>query len=505
MKAHLFEGTVWDNIPPMTRRPPAPGYPVVRRSAWVFIATLLLACSPVSRAESLLSGVGSGSLVFSNFANFGYAFTVGENPLVVTALGFSANNGDVFPLVSLWTANGGLIASASWSTPSGFPAGDFVGLPLLQSIRLEPGQSYVLAIRPQGQLGGPYLTTNQMNAVFSPAAAFNGGLESPIDGSLGPTMPTQATNRVWSAVTMFFTAMPALPPGGGLLNISARSRVGTGDDVSIAGFIISGTANKRVIVRGVGPSLANFHVNGTLGNPTLQLVDASGQVVMSNDDWRDTQEDEIRAAGFALGDPREAAIVADLAPGSYTVILSGVGGTSGVGLIEAYDLAPETSATARPINLSARARVQLDDNVLIGGIILRGTNPRRILVRAVGPDLAAAGVSGPLADPVLSIYDANGTRIGGNDDWRSDQAAEIASTGLAPSDDRDAVVIMTLAPGRIHGNRLRKIGRPGRGGAGGLRFGRVTAPSIPTRPQIPNCSGGRTLKGYGDRNRPLPP
>ncbi len=401
-----------------------------------------------SCAESLLAGEGNGSLGFSSFGDFGYAFTVGENPLIVTALGYSLANDDVQPSVSLWNANGGLITASPWSFDPGFVDGVFRGRPLTQAVRLEPGLNYVLAIRPRGQLAAHFLTNIQMKRIFSPAARFAGGLERLSDGTPWPTMPSDPTNWTMSTVTMFFTAMPTLPPDGGLLNISARSRVGTADDVAIAGFIISGTANKRVIVRGVGPSLAGQGVVGALSNPMLQLVNSSGQVLMTNDNWRDTQEDEIRAAGFALTDPREAAVVADLAPGAYTVILSGVGGETGVALIEAYDLSPDTSASARPINLSARARVQLDDNVLIGGFILRGSNPRRILVRAAGPDLAAAGVNGPLADPVLAIYDEQGIRIGGNDDWQSDQAAAIASTGLAPADDRDAVIIMTLAPGR---------------------------------------------------------
>ncbi len=245
-----------------------------------------------------------------------------------------------------------------------------------------------------------------------------------------------------------------------LANLSSRGHVGVGDNILIAGFFVReppfagpAAASKKVLLRGLGPSLAvgGVKLPGRLIDPTLELHDASGAIVAANDNWRSDQEAEIAATGVAPTSDREAAIVADLPTGRYTVQVRGAAGGKGLSLVEIFDLdpldPPEAAPSSRLVNLSTRARVAPGDQVLIGGLIVRGDNGESVLVRAIGPDLAAEQVSGPLADPTLEVRDVSGTLVAANDDWRSDQEAAITETGLAPNDDRDAATLCDLIPG----------------------------------------------------------
>jgi hypothetical protein len=173
---------------------------------------------------------------------------------------------------------------------------------------------------------------------------------------------------------------PGLPAQ--LANISTRAFVQTGDNVGIAGFIVQGTIPKRVIIRAIGPELTQYGVPNALSNPTLELHDAMGALIASNDNWQFTiiggiithdQGVEIRESGHAPGNPLESAIIADLPPGNYTAIVRGVNNTTGVGPVEVYDLSPDTASILG--NISSRAFVQTDDNVMIGGFIVQGTQP----------------------------------------------------------------------------------------------------------------------------------
>jgi hypothetical protein len=213
--------------------------------------------------------------------------------------------------------------------------------------------------------------------------------------------------------------------------------------VLIGGFIITGTAQKRVIVRAIGPSLGSFFPDA-LANPTLELHDGSGGLIMANDDWRSTQEQEIIATGLAPANDLESAIVAILpANGSnYTAIVRGLNDATGIGLVEAYDLA--RSVDSKLANISTRGFVQTGDNVLIAGLIVVGQTPARIIVRAIGPSLP---VPGPLANPTLELHDGTGVLIASNDDWRSDQESEIIATGLQPPSDLDSAIVRNLPPG----------------------------------------------------------
>lgn len=229
-----------------------------------------------------------------------------------------------------------------------------------------------------------------------------------------------------------------------MLNNSTRLRAGTGNDVLIGGFIIAGQTKKRVIVRGLGPSLRinGAPITGALSDPVIELHRGDGAIAATNNDWKETQATEIQGTGLAPADDREAAIVASLDPGAYTVVLSGRNNTTGLGLIEAYDI-DQTSA-ARLLNLSARGRVQTQDNIMIGGVILGGTDYARVIFRGLGPSMPVVEA---LADPVLELHDGNGNTIRANDDWKQNQAGEIQMSALAPTNDREAAIIGNFPPG----------------------------------------------------------
>lgn len=239
-----------------------------------------------------------------------------------------------------------------------------------------------------------------------------------------------------------------------LLNISTRLQVGTDDNVLIGGFILLGTEPKRVLIRAIGPSLEAAGVSGAMADPTLELHDSTGALVGQNNDWRTTQtgglitEDqflEIHATGIPPTSDAESAIVATLDPGAYTAIVAGADSSTGVGLAEVYDLGP-AAAAAKLANISTRGFVQTGDNVMIGGFII-GNQTSQVLVRGIGPSLTALGVTGALADPMLELHDGNGALLASNDNWRSDQEAEIEATTIPPTDDLESAILRTLAPG----------------------------------------------------------
>ena len=230
------------------------------------------------------------------------------------------------------------------------------------------------------------------------------------------------------------------------VNISTRLSVLAGDNVAIAGFIITGTVPKKVLVRGLGPSLASADVVGFLTDPTLELR-AGSTIISSNDDWRSAQEAEIQATTIPPSDDRESAIVATLDPGAYTAILAGQSGGTGVGLVEIYDL--DQQAQSKLANISTRGFVNSGDNVMIGGFIIGGISggSSKMVVRAIGPSLTALGVAGALQDPSLEIHDSDGAVIASNDNWQDTQASEIEAAGLSPTDDRESAVVIVLPSG----------------------------------------------------------
>lgn len=239
-------------------------------------------------------------------------------------------------------------------------------------------------------------------------------------------------------------APPSSPAPHSLVNVSTRLRALTADDVPIGGFIIEGTAPKKVVVRAIGPSLKNFGVSGALADPMIELHAGDGSVVASNDNWN-AQRQEVISSGKWPTDEHEAAVVATLNPGSYTAIVRGLNNTTGIALVEVYDIDPASSS--RITNLSTRGKVETGDNVMIGGFIIAGDQPTQVLVRATGPSLTQYGVAGALDDSTLDLFDGNGAKLASNDDWMSDQPNDIMASGHAPSDPREAAIARTLAPG----------------------------------------------------------
>src|ERR1022692_3833045 len=238
---------------------------------------------------------------------------------------------------------------------------------------------------------------------------------------------------------------------GKQLNISTRLDVQTGDGVGIGGFILTGSDPKKVVVRALGPSLTGLGVPGALQDPTLQLHDHTGAIIAFDNDWKDSQQTEIQNTGLAPGDDREAAIVQTLSPGAYTAIVRGNGNTTGVGLIEVYDV--DVNANSILANISSRGFVDTGDEVMIGGEIIgrgigvNGAGSAKVLVRGIGPSLSSAGILGSLQDPTLELHDGNGAIIASNDNWKDTQQSAIQATGLAPSDDRESAILTILTKG----------------------------------------------------------
>ena len=252
-------------------------------------------------------------------------------------------------------------------------------------------------------------------------------------------------------------------PPATLSNTSTRAFVQTGDNVMIGGFIVQGTEPKRVIIRAIGPELTQYGVPNALVNPALELHDSTGALIASNDNWRTTiiggiitsdQVSDIRTSGHAPADGRESAVIAELPADNYTAIVRGVNNTMGVALAEVYHLSPESNSILA--NISTRSFVQTGDNVMIGGFIVQGAQPKRVILRAIGPELTQYGVPDALVNPTLELYDANGTLIASNDNWRttiiggiitSDQRSDIRNSGYAPGDGRESAMIADLPAG----------------------------------------------------------
>jgi hypothetical protein len=232
----------------------------------------------------------------------------------------------------------------------------------------------------------------------------------------------------------------------------------------IGGFIITGNVPKKVAIRGMGPALASFGITDFLADPFLELRSSSGAVLQANDNWKDSQQAEIQALGLAPNDNREAVIVTTLTPGSYTALLTGKGGTTGVGLVEIYDVNP--GADSQLSNLSTRGFVQGANSVLIAGFILGGNNTGndRVAIRGLGPSLSQFGLNPVLADPTLELHDSNGATLITNDDWATDPgAANLVLFNLAPSNPKEAGIFTTLPPGTFTAILAGKNGGTGIG------------------------------------------
>jgi len=243
------------------------------------------------------------------------------------------------------------------------------------------------------------------------------------------------------------TPTPTPAPGAShVVNISTRLNVGVNDNVMIGGFIVSGSQSKQMIVRAIGPSLASAGVAGVLADPVLELHNSTGALIASNDDWQSGgQASQITASGYAPKNSLESAIIATLTPGNYTAIVKGYNNTTGVALVEGFEL---DFTTTRLKNVSTRGPVGVNDNVMIGGFIVSGSQSKQMIVRGIGPSLTAAGVSGALANPMLELHDSNGAVVATNDNWQTGgQSSQISASGYAPSNSLESAIVGTFSAG----------------------------------------------------------
>ena len=256
-----------------------------------------------------------------------------------------------------------------------------------------------------------------------------------------------ARNGVSPVATQDFTLrVTPTPATAALVNVSTRLLVQTGSKVGIGGFIITGPDPKKVLIRGIGPTLTNFGIANALQDPVLELHDGTGAVLTSNDDWKVPQQAAIEATALAPPDDRESAILLSLQPGNYTVIQSGKNGTIGVGLIEVYDV--DVLSASQLSNISTRGLVQSGNNVMIGGFVVSGASGSiNLVVRALGPTLTSFGVANALGDPTLQLYDGNGTVIASNNNWKDSQQTEIHNSGRQPPNDLESAIAVTASPG----------------------------------------------------------
>jgi len=312
----------------------------------------------------------------------------------------------------------------------------------------------VLTVAPQAiaQSGGGYdlswNTTDGGGITFANGGAYQlGGTIGQHDAGASSGGAYALTSGFWGIANSNPAGTPTPTPSS-LGNISTRLRVQGGDSVLIGGMIATGTAPKKVIIRAIGPTLTDFGIQGALANPTLELFQGNTSLA-SNDDWGSSpQQAEIAASGFAPGKAAESAIIATLTPNqNYTAVVRGKDGGTGIAVVEAFDL--DQGAASKLGNISTRGFVDVDDNVMIAGLIVTPNNGTslKVLARALGPTLGDFGVAGALANPTLDLVNSSGTVIRSNDNWKDSQRAEIEAANLAPSHDEEAALIQTLPPG----------------------------------------------------------
>jgi plastocyanin len=276
---------------------------------------------------------------------------------------------------------------------------------------------------------------------------FDSGLHQSNTFTFSHTFPMAGTFPYFCSVhfTVMKGTVTVAAASSKLSNISTRALVQTGNNVLISGFIISGSGNKSILLRALGPTLSSFGIANALPNPVLQLNNGTGAVITSNDNWGNAANAQSIPANLRPPNSLESAILTSLGAGNYTAVVSGVNSTTGVALAEAYDL--DTTTGAILSNISTRGFVGIDTQVMIGGFIIQGSATQKVLVRGLGPTLTGFGVIGALADPTLELRDVNGNLIDSNDNWKSTNQTAIMATGLQPPNDLESAILRTLNAG----------------------------------------------------------
>ena len=345
---------------------------------------------------------------------------------------------------------------ASAPIASGYYSGNLTGRPASTIAAIVGYDGSVMLYAADGTFqtagSGKVDASGNFNVAASNGGRFTGKAEPAtgfLTGTLSGTNGGAFTGAISSGVSF---------SDGFLRNLSTRGQVGTGENMLFAGFVVGGTTPKQVLVRAVGPTLTTFGVTGALADPQLQIF-AGNALVTSNDNWGGAPA--IASAASQVGafplvaTSRDSAIIASLAPGNYSATVSGVGGTTGIALVELYDVDNPTPFSAQKVmNVSTRGVVSPGQGALIAGFVVSGNTSKKLLIRGVGPTLSTFGVNGVLADPLLRIVRSDNVVVRENDNWEvgndamliGDAATKVAAFKLTAGS-KDAAILINLPPG----------------------------------------------------------
>jgi hypothetical protein len=326
------------------------------------------------------------------------------------------------------------VATEVWN----YPANQSIHCPFCSSIYEDAPFNYLI----------DYAIVNGGGPPSVPTYAQFRGLDADGNTIFYYQYPTVGCNTAYNSLPIHlenakFPTIGPLP-----LNLSTRGLVGTNDNALIGGFIISGTAPKTVVLRALGPSLSPFGVPNVLADPVLSVYDSAGNLIVRNDNWQsDPNHFIVESNGLAPDNLAESATAVSLAPGAYTAVVTGTNPTPGIALVELYDVEPLSNSTVQ--NISTRANVGTQDNVLISGFIIGDVGNATVVVRAIGPSLTSYGLTGVLSDPTLAVYDSSGNVIASNDNWQSDpNSFLVQKNGLAPQNPSESALVLRLPAGK---------------------------------------------------------